>query len=294
MTIDRNGRSHRPAGRPDGGQWDSGHSGGGGRTDLAPYPDDPGDDPDTLAALADAMDPYEARPIEFTFNGRTIRGWAVDDGRVDDTSLLPPGWARYGVMEDDDAPGYVAVREGRIHVNHRMDAVLPDTTPGDMDLDPDSWGFADDATLAELIGDPESDHEERVHATAARAAAALDTHEATSTLVLSLRGLADRAADTHPDNPWYGEHRLIPTSRAPAILRDMGMEGDRLSDAMEYGGYDPHRHAYAHFTPDGDLEGFGERDAYEYTWEHRADIIERYAADARMPLAPLQHLLHAA
>lgn len=294
MTIDRNGRSHRPAGRPDGGQYDTNTT----RTnnpDL-PYPNtpDPHDDPDTLAALADAMDPYEARPIEFTVGGRTIRGWAVDDGRVEDPSLLPPGWAYYGVMEDDDAPGYVAVHEGRVHVNHRMDAVLPDDTPGDMDLDPDSWGFTDDATLADLIGDPDADHEERVRDTAARAARMLDAHEATGGLVVKLRDLAERAAAAHPDEPWYGEHRLIPTADAPAILKDMGMEGDRLSDAMEYGGYDPHRHAWAHFTPDGDLEGYGEKDAYRYVWEHRADIIDRYAADARMPLAPLQRLLHAA
>lgn len=103
----------------------------------------------------------DLRSVDFDLpDGTTLRGWALDGGRVD-RDRLPAGWHAYSVTEDEtdepdpawggapqDAPyrTVMGIRE-RALVNHRMDILTTrslDLGQADVFVDGDEWGFGDD------------------------------------------------------------------------------------------------------------------------------------------------------
>lgn len=97
-----------------------------------------------LVERLDAMIP-RLRKVEFRFPSMTIRGRALEDGRI---GRVPAGWHAYSVV-DTDGDGFdpVAVDHHGAWVNHRFDFVttlsLDDRIDEGLFAYTDDWGFVD-------------------------------------------------------------------------------------------------------------------------------------------------------
>ena len=149
MVMDRNNRSHRPKGTPDGGRYEPKNAAGVSGDVAAPRN---APDPHDLAAIFDRPD--LARRIDFTLaDGSHVNGYAMDCERLP-REHVPAGWHVYAIMEsesDDDDLDIMTIRENT-WVNHRMDFATDRDLTGVID-DPSlenvaAWGFTD-RTLAD-------------------------------------------------------------------------------------------------------------------------------------------------
>ncbi|MEF2736365.1 MAG: hypothetical protein U0N15_03965 [Bifidobacterium choerinum] len=111
-----------------------------------------------MGAVCEALehagaDPRGLRRIEFDLPGRTLHGWALDDGRLPQSvrTALPHGWGVRPAAQGDDET--LSAGHGRL-VGHRMDIVAPPALAEAIDtgalaaVDGDDWGFTDMRTLA--------------------------------------------------------------------------------------------------------------------------------------------------
>lgn len=249
-----------------------------------------------LTATGAFDDPYEARHIEFDMpDGSTIRGYALDDDRID-RNKVPAGWHAYSVMESDsDEDGETTLsidRDG--YVNHRMDFITTEDLSQRIDsgqlteIHGDEWGFTgndlvDD--LAEQSDDEDFDLdielEEKRHAMMDAAIRDLIFFKQDEENMTALKAAAWQTINHDEQNKGesaIGYLRIVPSSN-PAALHLEDMSEERLEEARLNGGWNPDKDKYVHFTKDGDLEGLSYTEADELIWDNRQRILQAVRDD---------------
>lgn len=269
-----------------------------------------------LMEAADAFDdPYEARSIEFNLpDGTNINGYALDDGRIDD-SRVPAGWHRYSVTEtetDDPDPAFDGENETSLaiehnaSVNHRMDFITRQDLSKQIDngaasdIRSQEWGFGENNLvddLTEKSGDPDYDidiaREEQRHQLLDQAARDQIFFKPNEENMLALRAAVDQTINH--DEQLHGESEIGDLKIVPSInphgihLEDM--TEDQIREAREYGGWNPDRHKYVHFTSDGDLEGLTQKQADKLIWKNRQRIIQAVRDDEKADMTTV-NILH--
>lgn len=243
-------------------------------------------------------DPYEARRLEFDMpDGNTVSGYAVDGDRID-RSKVPAGWHAYSVMEndpsDDDSDETTMSIEHDGHVNHRMDFLTVQNLDSQIDsgklseIQDDNWGFTDDdlaSDLEEQSGEYDFDLdielEEKRHTMMDEAARDQIFFKPTPENMFALKAAIQQTVEHDERN--HGESEIgdlrIAPSINPAALHLGDMTEEQITEARKYGGWNPERHKYVHFTQDGDLEGLSEKQADKLIWNNRQRIINAVRND---------------
>ncbi|WP_147329880.1 hypothetical protein [Bifidobacterium bifidum] len=223
--------------------------------------------------LAASLDPYEARKIEFDRpDGTRVEGYAIDDGRIDG-STLPDGWHKYSMMEDDDT-GAVSIVPQDVHVNHRLDFVTDKDLGDGFDATGDDWGFTEGDLIDDMPDGFDCDEwlEDRRHRLLDQAVEDSDGATMTGERSMLLNRAVNDCLDHDPYNTSVGVYRIAKSTN-PAGLGLEDMSEERIREAREYGGWDPDKHQYVHFNADGDLEGLSQEQADNLLWTGRRDIL---------------------
>lgn len=295
MVLDANGHSHKAAGRPDGGQYES-QRGSGMDDDLpaltghAARLDTP--DPDELRALEGTLGADAAACMLELPDGSVAGCYTVD--RVD--GPLPAGWHAYDTMTDDYDDDDMDDKSPWLAIDDQPAAHVVDQGPkivtrhdltGLPEFDRDHyWGdgrnLGDDIALLEhgdewrqAIADdcgidPDDMDDEDIYREAARKYLMAD----------AVRAAGDATRDPGRESLLLdAAHRLY----ADDMDRDFPVPFPR-GEAGMYGvdatGLDGE---YVMFDPDGEPVGLDAKRAGEVVWEHRTDILRAVGYDDRWP-----------
>ena len=309
MTMDANGNSHKAAGRPDGGQFES-KAGQGADDDLTAAPDGglPAPTADELDRLADAIGP-DAETFMLQMPDGTVLGGYRTDNPI--RGPLPDGWHVYDTMEsddgdwdddDDDDWGGVSIPTIAIdnqpvaHIVNQGPKVVTrhDLSRVDCEFDGDHW-WSDGHTLggdaallrheAEWRGsiaadcgldpddldDPDILNEAAVRFLMADSERALDEAGYSPDAGSDLLHLSDRLYSKDMDRDF-----LVPMPATPESIDRLtggkGLDDPDMREAAERGGFKP-SDEYIMFNEDGDLVGLDGDQARQAAWTNRHAIL---------------------